>query len=156
MEQRRLILIIALGFVLILLWQAWLADNQHSDQRDPAAEAVTAVDAQPSDRPAAGGPSSVSTSKADVPITASDDRDTGAASTDLIQIETDVLSLKIDPQGGVVREADLLEHPVSLDQPDEPIRLLQDISGFTYVAQSGLVGTKNAPAPDHHAHFQTD
>ncbi|HZJ81560.1 MAG TPA: membrane protein insertase YidC [Guyparkeria sp.] len=156
MEQRRLILIIALGFVLILLWQAWLADNQHSDQRDPAAGAVTAVDALPSDRPTAGGPSSVGTGKADVPITASDDRDTGAVSTDLIRVETDVLSLKIDPQGGVVREADLLEHPVALDRPDEPIRLLQDISGFTYVAQSGLVGTKNAPAPDHHAHFQTD
>lgn len=156
MEQRRLILIIALGFVLILLWQAWLEDNKQPVDGGPAAQTTQAgVDQPATDRPAAGGPS-VGTDKADVPASGSADGAASSASTDLIQVETDVLSLAIDPNGGVIREADLLEYPVSLDQPDEPVRLLTDRSGFTYIAQSGLIGAKNAPAPDHHAPFQVE
>jgi len=156
MEQRRLILIIALGFVLILLWQAWLEDNQQPAQSNPTAQTTSAVDAPAADRPAAGGPS-VSpdhAAKTDVPGTGTGESD--KASTDLIRVETDVLSLEIDPKGGVIREADLLNYPVSLEQPDHPVRLLQDSGGFTYIAQSGLVGAKNAPAPDHHARFRVE
>ena len=156
MEQRRLILIIALGFVLILLWQAWLEDNQQPVERTTAAQTTQGGGDQPAtDRPQAGGPS-VGVDKADVPSAGAGDATAQSASTDLVRIETDVLSLEIDPKGGVIREADLLEYPVSLDQPDEPVRLLQDRSGFTYIAQSGLVGSKNAPAPDHHARFQVE
>ena len=156
MEQRRLILIIALGFVLILLWQAWLEDNQQPSAATPATQTTqTAGDQPTADRPAAGGPS-VSVDKADVPDAGAGEQASSTATGDLVRVETDVLSLAIDPNGGVIREADLLDYPVSLDTPDEPVRLLQDQSGFTYIAQSGLIGAKNAPAPDHHAHFQVE
>ncbi|HER35525.1 MAG TPA: membrane protein insertase YidC, partial [Halothiobacillaceae bacterium] len=156
MEQRRLILLIALGFVLILLWQAWLADNQQPATGGDAAQTTQAgVDQPPADRPRAGGPSTAP-DQADVPAIGSADRSAASDSGELVRVETDVLSMTIDPKGGVIREADLLEYPVSLDQPEEPVTLFEDRSGFTYIAQSGLIGAKNAPAPDHHAAFQVE
>ncbi|MDG4868441.1 membrane protein insertase YidC [Guyparkeria sp. 1SP6A2] len=157
MEQRRLILIIALGFVLILLWQAWLEDTQQptvNNASQTSQQAGAGQEATPDDLPARGGPEmGTDTPAAGQGVSAGGDTPT-TASRDRIRVETDVLSLDIDPTGGVVRQADLLDYPVSLDQPDQPVRLLQDSRGFTYVAQSGLLGMNDAPAPDHHARFQ--
>ncbi|MFW6021490.1 MAG: membrane protein insertase YidC [Guyparkeria sp.] len=157
MEQRRLILIIALGFVLILLWQAWLEDHQSPAERGNGSQtteqAAAGDERQADDLPTAGGPST----GGDVP-SAGDDEGGGesSGSSDRVRVETDVLSIEIDRNGGVIRQADLLDYPVELDRQDEPVRLLQDSSGFTYIAQSGLIGAKNAPAPDHHAAFEVE
>ncbi len=156
MEQRRLILIIALGFVLILLWQAWLEDSQPAGDRSNAGQtteqAADGGERKADDLPTSGGPSSGD----DMPSAAGREGDDDSSAADRVRVETDVLSLEIDPRGGVIRQADLLDYPVELDRPDESVRLLQDSSGFTYVAQSGLIGAKNAPAPDHHADFSVE
>ncbi len=153
MEQRRLILIIALGFVLILLWQAWLEDNRsETDSQRAATNSEQAADDLPTgdgpdtslDEPAEGG----------VPGGGGDVPGGSASDGELVTIETDVLSAELDPVGGTLVRADLLDYPVSLDQPDQPVRLLEDRQGFTYIAQSGLLGRNDAPAPDHHSQFE--
>ncbi|MGM0516563.1 MAG: membrane protein insertase YidC [Pseudomonadota bacterium] len=157
MEQRRLILIVALGFVLILLWQAWLGENRAPERNgEPvaAAEQANGSSQAADDLPSGTGPDVSATDSADVPGAAGSDRPvSGDDTADRITVETDVLSLVIDPAGGVVRRADLLEYPVDLEQPDNPVRLFEDQRGFTYIAQSGLIGRGDAPAPDHHARF---
>ncbi len=79
-------------------------------------------------------------------------KSTSAKAAQTITIKTDVLALKISLQGGVIDEADLLKYPEEQDKAD-PVRLLTDSHGFVYVAQSGLIGEKGAPAPDHYAEY---
>ncbi len=151
MDNRRLILVVALGFVLILLWQAWTQDQLHSS----AATTPSATLA-----PSSGGPAVPSDLPNTTPKAANMSGAHAAsvpaesANTGVITVETDVLKLKISPQGGVITEADLLKYPQEQDKA-EPVRLLSDQNGFVYVAQSGLLGEKGAVAPDHYAQFQS-
>lgn len=163
MDSRRLILIVSLGFVLVLLWQAWIKDHQTPTAEQGGsspASTSSAQQAKPSDLPTAtpSVPAGGSTGQAGQtdktgqnPAAAAAKSGSAAAQ---VSVKTDVLSLKISSQGGVIDEADLRKYPIKLNQPDKPVRLLTDANGFTYVAQSGLIGTKGEVAPDHHAHYQ--
>ncbi len=62
----------------------------------------------------------------------------------LIDVETDVFSLRINPVGGDIVYVGLKQYPVSLEQKDIPFTLLDSSNSHTYVAQSGLVGV-NGP-----------
>ena len=147
MDNRRLILIAALGFVLILLWQAWTHDQQQAfTAAATKAQSIpsTAIPEQAKDLPSAL-PSAAQ--NAPTPAAAS-------AQSSEVMVKTDVLSLKINTQGGVIDSADLLHYPQEQDKA-EPVNLLTDRNGFVYVAQSGLLGNKGSPAPDHYAPFQS-
>jgi len=157
MDSRRLILIVSLGFVLVLLWQAWLKDHQTpTAAKNSTGSAVHSLSSSSSgsDKPAdlpTGTPavSGKDQGKSTTPAAARP-----ANGAQQVAIRTDVLSLKISTRGGVVDEADLLKYPVKLSDPNKPVRLLTDKDGFTYVAQSGLIGAKHAVVPDHHTLFQ--
>jgi YidC/Oxa1 family membrane protein insertase len=72
-------------------------------------------------------------------------RSMGATAASRVLVETDVLALEIDPVGGTVVSARLLNYPVDLDSPAVKVRLLStDLSGFQ-VAQSGLLSRQEAP-----------
>jgi len=60
-------------------------------------------------------------------------------SSNLIKIETDVLLIELDPRGGDIVSAKLIEHKISADS-DEPYTLLTSMADRTYVAKSGLLG----------------
>lgn len=66
-------------------------------------------------------------------------------SNDLIYVETDVLQLAIDPNGGDIVELKLSQYPRNASTPDIPLQLLENSNERIYVAQSGLVG---ADGPD--------
>jgi len=59
----------------------------------------------------------------------------------LIRIQSDVLQLTVDLEGGDVVESALLKFPLKLANPDVPMLLLEQSARRTYVAQSGLIGT---------------
>lgn len=61
------------------------------------------------------------------------------ASSNLIKIKTDVLLIELDPRGGDIVSAKLVEHKVSA-KSDEPYTLLTRTNDRTYVAKSGLLG----------------
>lgn len=156
MDNRRLILVVALGFVLISLWQAWTHDQSQPAQQTAATlqnAASPDSPAQPTtanDIPATPAPSASGQAQSAVPGGSAAKPTSKAAQT--ITVKTDVLALKISLQGGVIDEADLLKYPQEQDKAD-PVRLLTDSNGFVYVAQSGLIGEKGAPAPDHYAQY---
>ena len=69
-----------------------------------------------------------------------------AASTDLIQVKTDVLDLAIDPQGGDVAKLTLPLYPRRQDHPEIPFQLFDNGGERVYQAQSGLIGTNGPDA----------
>ena len=58
----------------------------------------------------------------------------------LISVTTDVLQVRIDPEGGDIVGLALIEYHQQLDTPERPFLLLQRDPQRYYVAQSGLVG----------------
>ncbi|MBD3816551.1 MAG: hypothetical protein IE913_08910, partial [Halothiobacillus sp.] len=53
MDNRRLILVVALGFVLISLWQAWTRDQSQSAQQAAATTQNAAIPGSPAESTAA-------------------------------------------------------------------------------------------------------
>ena len=162
-EQLRPILLIGLAVVGFLLWQEWIAwQEQHGpgSRRDSAPSVREAPAGR--DLPEAGQPGSGSATDrtrpeagdiptaADVPTSTGEPApvpSTGAGAAELIAVRTDVLSIRIDPRGGTIRQVLLPRYPVTIDEPDRPFVLMDDRAGLVYVAESGLVG---ASAPNHH------
>lgn len=62
------------------------------------------------------------------------------AASNLIDIKTDSLLVKIDPKGGDIVSVALPRHYASLNTPDEPFVLLDNREDHLYIAQSGLIG----------------
>ena len=67
-------------------------------------------------------------------------------SDDLIYVNTDVLQLAIDPNGGDIVELKLSQYPRNAATPDIPLQLFENSSERVYVAQSGLVGNNGPDA----------
>jgi YidC/Oxa1 family membrane protein insertase len=133
---------------MLLMWQAWNEDQAALLAQQQAAASPTTQ----ADVPAAAA-DTPSAARDDVPAT--DDQPTAvpnAKGGQQVRVVTDVLDVVISTRGGVIQRADLLAYPVSLDQPDKPVRLLNDASGLIHVAQSGLRST-DGPAPDHYAAY---
>src|SRR5690554_58968 len=67
-------------------------------------------------------------------------------SDNLIYVQTDVLQLAIDPNGGDVVELKLSQYPRNASNPDIPLQLFENSNERIYVAQSGLVGANGPDA----------
>lgn len=149
MDNQRLFLFVALSFVLMLIWQAWLTDYGAKPAPTPTEQAQTgapATSAVPSQDVPAGTVSSTT------PTTPAPAVPAVAAGGQRIQIVTDVLDLQLDSRGGDVHTADLLAYPKDAGKP-EPFRLMDDAAPDLFIPQSGLLGPG---APDHHALYSAD
>src|SRR5690606_31617584 len=61
------------------------------------------------------------------------------AQSEQVEVSTDVLRLTFDTQGAQLIRAELPRFTISSDS-DQPFTLLDRRAGYTYVAQSGVVG----------------
>lgn len=145
-------ILIAMFITAYLLILAWQKDYGHV-----AADAVPAPVAQTSQPASVDVPSTnaVTTvtpvANSDVPPVVSTApvvpaviAPTAANSQGLITIQTDIYRLQIDPKGGDVVRAELLNHSHSTDEK-KPFVLLEKDANRVYTAQSGLIG---ADGPD--------
>ncbi|AUG05052.1 membrane protein insertase YidC [Pseudomonas sp. S09G 359] len=145
MDIKRTILIVALAIVSYVMVLKW---NQDYGQAALPTQNV-AANAVP-----AGLPDTVSGTNTaasdDIPRAAGETNAPAevavAASTDLIQIKTDVLDLAIDPQGGDVAKLTLPLYPRRQDHPEIPFQLFDNGGERVYQAQSGLIGTNGPDA----------
>lgn len=153
MDNTRLFLVIALTFVVLLLWQAW--EQDYGTRRAPAATTAAPESAPlpPQDVPSTQTPASGPAATAENAPPADVARDDGLKSAGRLHVLTDVYSIEIDLLGGDLRKVDLRQYPVKVDRPDEPFRLMKDDPGRIFIAQSGLLAAR--AAPDHHAIYQT-
>ena len=113
MQSQRNLLLIAWLFVSFMLWQLW-----------------TVYKNPPPPAPAPQETALVTTTQSD---------DLSSSAGQLIQVKTDVLSLSINTTGGDIEVADLLKYNEAL-KSEQPFRLLDNTSAYSYVARSGLVG----------------
>ncbi len=158
MDFRRAFLVISLGLVLLLIWQAWLEYEAEKNARfsshsvpaggqTGAAEVPSAVPAAPPPHTADEIPQLPAAIKAIAPSAADSLGQPGdATAAGTVRVETDLLQLEIDLRGGDLRDARLLAYPVAVDTPEIPFSIFKGTGPDILVAQSGLVGSdENSP-----------
>jgi YidC/Oxa1 family membrane protein insertase len=167
MANLRPVLLMTLVFLGYLLWVEWQRDYgprstaSAVETFDPGsvpgdADTFSAVDpALPStdDAPASGEdlPSA--------PTAAATDGGPAAthwvsAEHPTIRVVTDVLDIEIDPVGGSVVSALLLNYPQELESPDVKVHLFSQRGSDFFIAQSGLLSRQ--AAPNHTTSYQSD
>ena len=151
MDNPRVLLAIALSFLVLLIWQAWVQDYGPQQPAEPAP-----VTEQPESRaaPVRGGE--------DLPVAhdAPEPQQSEQVALQLpagqqVEVLTDMFRAVIDTEGGDLREVDLLKYPVTLKPDSPPFRLMETSAEQLFIAQSGLRVGKGAE-PTHHASFKVD
>lgn len=148
MDTTRFILIVALGALGLMLWNAW-----QEDYGQPAGvTAMADVDPIASNLSAGADlPEMMLADTAGAPELAISDRiDEG----DLVLLESDVLRLKISSSGATVVEADLLDYPVDPDVPERPLALLNQDPASLFIVETGLLSSTGNI--DHRTPFSSD
>lgn len=145
MDNVRLFLVIALFFILLLLYEAWQVD--YGKKPVATTEVSTPSTTQLPTTVDETLPSIDSERQTVLPENQAQPLLTSLTK---IQVETDVLRLEIDTQGGDIRQVDLLDYPIATDTPDKPFRLMNDELPNLFIAQSGL-----QPAPTHQNVYQS-
>lgn len=137
MDARRAIILIGIAVISYMLVLQWNDDYGKRPVNQNVMTSQSAVSSTPD----------VSTDPAatqDIPDVSNDEPQleptSAIASTDLIEVQTDVLDIRINPQGGDIVYAALKAFPQSLENKDIPFVLLEQNAMRTFVAQSGLVG----------------
>jgi YidC/Oxa1 family membrane protein insertase len=168
---------IALAAILFLNYEAWMRDypassltgnNQSTTAGTPAsnrlgdsvplagAGAPSPVTAPPDAAPAAAPSAPGATSAAPAADIASADSAAATADTSPLHVVTDVLDLSINPKGGELERADIVEYPLHKDTPNVPVRLLNhDSEDSLYLLQTGLTGIAGEAAPTHLAMWKS-
>ena len=142
MDIRRIIIYAGLAissYMLILSWNQDYGTDQVKS--DPVATQTTNTET------ISDMPDMATEASADVPdvsdqpaITVADAPEMETPTGDVITVETDVLTVQINPKGGQVVSVRLPEYSKSIKQKDVPFTLLENSNGRLFVAQSGLVG----------------
>jgi YidC/Oxa1 family membrane protein insertase len=157
MDQQRPLLYFALLFLSYLIWTAWMQD--HAPKPVIAKTSTTAItqsipNASPSNTNSANRsdiPEGVATAAATTQAVPTDKTPKSTATE--IHVKTDVLDIIISTEGGSLIQADLLTYPISLEEKDNPVRVLD--RNKSYAAQSGLISESAELAPNHYAQFTT-
>src|SRR5512143_1976400 len=149
MDNQRLFPVLALLFILFLLWENWL-QFQAQKHPPPKAPAPAATVQGETATPAPGAPARDVPSQ--TPTPAAPTLTAPVESGQRVKVVTDVYEAEIDTVGGDLRRLGLRTYPESLQQPKQPFQLLEDSVTHFFIVQSGL-GSKDNPAPNHYARF---
>jgi YidC/Oxa1 family membrane protein insertase len=146
MDIKRILPFAALAIVSYLMVIQWNKDYGMVEQAPVISPSVTM-----SDSPVPAAPAEQTrVDDQDVP-TVVDSQSAPAtpgvqADTQLIQVETDVLRLAIDPRGGDIVQLSLPQYPLSQNLLDTPFQLFNNNPQYLYIAQSGLTGISGPDA----------
>ncbi len=148
MGNLRPVLIMGLLFLGYMMWIEWQKDYGPA----PVPPASTESTAQPipdvpdftQDTASAAEdlPTAPQEAAAPAETTAAD---TAVPQRERIRVTTDVLDVEIDPVGGTIVSAVLLDYPVDQKQPDINVGLLRPAGDRLFIAQSGLLSRQDAP-----------
>ena len=149
METQRLLLYLAFGFLSLIIYQTWMQDYHtpapipRTSGTAPGGEAIAPADVpSAADLPNAPVASSAPADSAPIQIQ-------GDPNASIVTVNTDVLDVRISTQGATIVGVQLLDYPVSIEQPDTPFLLMSDDPLHYLVAESGLQSRANEPAPTH-------
>jgi YidC/Oxa1 family membrane protein insertase len=136
MDVRRGIILASIAVLSYLLILEW---NEDYGKRPQAIQPVTQL--SPVDN-LSDIPATAQQANLDAPLVSVDVPEVNlpAPTNQLIEVQTDVFDIRINPLGGDIVYAALKAFPVSVEQKESAFVLLEQSSIRTYVAQSGLVG----------------
>ena len=152
MDNQRLLLYMALGFVSLLLYQTWLADYH----MPPPGQPVTQESAGVANPVSADLPTTIpSGSTASPAQVVKIDKTVSAPS---VSVKTDVMDIEISTSGATITSVLLTDYPVSIHEPDTPFMLMSNTPGRFLVAQSGLFNAdgSSAPVPTHEVEMKVE
>ncbi|MCI0563114.1 MAG: membrane protein insertase YidC, partial [Nitrososphaera sp.] len=136
MDNIRIILIVALGFVLFQLWERWQEFSRPTQQAVTGKVEEPIAATTPQDMPdVPEKPEALKDSRLPGNLLTSESR---------IKVKTDVMEMEIDTLGGDIRRVALPRYPVEVDQPNQPLVLMQEDPPF-FIAQGGLLSRQKAP-----------
>jgi YidC/Oxa1 family membrane protein insertase len=148
-EQIRIVLFVALGLVLFLLWQAWQRDYGVQEGRAPQTTPPVTQSAQgPKDIPDVPTQARAKEAAPSLP------ESSVITKGDVVRVRTDVLDAEINTLGGNLIRLALLQYPVSAEEPNTPFTLFSATPPNLFIAQTGLLGPE--ATPDHHATFEAE
>ena len=155
MNQTRTFLLFAWLVVATLLFMAWSREQMQVPPADTTSATVAEGAASPGSDGAVpelqpGSVPAVPSAPAMSAAPAADASQPGPAIIPGVTVTTDVLRVELD--GGTVRQADLLEYPQTTEAGSEPVRLFASDADHFYQAQSGWVSNTGA-APTHEGAF---
>ena len=139
LEIRRMVLLVALGVVSFVLWQAWQREHPQSQ---PVTETVpSSLTADIATDTSMKNDADFVPSYANEKLEGHVDETTKSTTfqhTQLIKVKTDVLNIAIDSNNGKIVSSQLLKYPQSIKQADIPVELLTTHSEKYYTAASGI------------------
>ncbi len=183
MDTRRFMLFGALGLVLLMLWDSWVA---YTTPVKPAVTTQATVNTGSTNTgttntavPARQDPNAQNNSivpQAPVATSGSTEKTADQAAPGAVQVPnanpgvlkpdlptdqrvtviTDLLKVEIDSMGGDVRKVELIKLPVSVDKPDQPFVLMTDTGKNLFIAQSGLAVNGDRKLPNHNTRFSIE
>lgn len=157
MENYRLFLFSALILVLFLMWDAWQTDYgpiplMPPPPPQPSASLEDSSPIPPEDLPETAPPGGLP--ETTLPEMAGMDASPVPAGQ-AVEVKTDLFAVKIEMSSGDMYEAQLLNYPVSLKKPNEPVSLLHQANPDIFVTQSGLRAVSGPSITHETAQFST-
>ena len=162
MDTQRLILVIALSFISLLLWDAWQLDygvGQPVAQSESLGlqQTITPGVPQPEGQKSSGIPNVA------VPESGTLNQPVASAmpvtqTGESITVETDLLRVVLNTEGGDLHQMELIKHGLDSEHRDLPFRLLSDEGRQIFITQSGIKGaqgTDQTQYPSHQALYTT-
>lgn len=152
METQRLLLYLAFGFLSLIIYQTWLQDY-HTPV--PVAQTQNSTDVPGNTAIGnTGSNTSSSSNAADMPAAVAGSVATPSANEAAVQfptvsVTTDVMDIVISSRGATIVGVQLLDYPISIEQPNTAFLLVSDDPLHYLVAESGLQGRAGESAPTH-------
>ena len=143
-DIRRTILWVIFGFSLVLLWDQWQLHNGKKATFFPKPEVASTASsnasaANPANSSANALPSATAAITATPGQVPSSAPAASAAPREKIEVETDVLKLTFDTEGGSLVRNEFTQHRDLVD-PNKNMVLLDQSAKRVYMAQTGLIG----------------
>ena len=129
LEVRRLLLLLALGYVAFTLWQTW--QREHPPLPTATTQIVSQQVVSETFQP------SYPNQKSHASVSHAFSQD-AVHQSHLIQVKTDVLNIKIDPKEGRIVSSQLLKYSKTKEQPNVPVTLFDYHDDSYYTAVSGM------------------
>jgi YidC/Oxa1 family membrane protein insertase len=151
-DIRRTILWVIFGFSMVLLWDQWQVYNGHKATFFPSSTQSAKAPAAAASAPAAGAaassvpaPQSANT-MAGTPgaVPAGAPALAAAATKERVVVNTDVLALTFDSEGGTLVHSAFVKYKDQVHKEDGFV-LLDESANRVYVAQTGLIGSGSLP-----------
>lgn len=158
MQFQRILLFVALGLTLVMIWTSWLefqanyqADDTEQQVETPVTPSGVSLEEVPDAPPVAADETLESSEVPDPGLPPQSEDRSGR----IVKISTDLVNAELDLQGGDLTRIELKNHPISVDRPDDPFVLMFKENSRLFVAQSGLIGT-DGEYPNHNVVYSAN